>query len=247
MVATETQSVELWDVALKLAKNEDYQEVTTVIKQIVHNTLGKLKIQLAESLPDHPIILGEDEILYMKKLANLIKHCTQEGNKDELIDLMTEYMDRFAHLLGNSEKEVEYLHKIFIKSFLKSILNSKLHPKFYRPVEAMSVPTIYTNIASSTAVPHRENLSLKEDFYSTSEAAEFAGVTDQTIRRWCEENVYPDAFRTPGGRWKIPRKYFKRTAEETINARKFIQNLHNRVSKEVGEEKLDEFDFELTE
>jgi excisionase family DNA binding protein len=57
----------------------------------------------------------------------------------------------------------------------------------------------------------------KAEVYSSTEAAEILGVSDQTIRRWCEKRKYPDAYQTDGGHWRIPKKYFKITL---VDARK---------------------------
>lgn len=70
--------------------------------------------------------------------------------------------------------------------------------------------------------------------YSTVEAAEIVGVSDQTIRRWSEKGKYPDAVKT-GGRWRIPKKYFKIFLEEARKRKSFEQHL-NEFNAQYGEE-----------
>jgi len=74
----------------------------------------------------------------------------------------------------------------------------------------------------------------KQNVYTSSEAAEILGVSDQTIRRWCEKGKYPDAFQTPGGHWRIPKKYFKIGIEEARKRREFEQQL-NEFNASKGE------------
>ncbi|MBS4220080.1 helix-turn-helix domain-containing protein [Bacillus sp. FJAT-49711] len=82
-------------------------------------------------------------------------------------------------------------------------------------------------------IPMRE----EEDYtksYTTLEAAEIVGVSDQTIRRWSEKGKYPDAVKT-GGCWRIPKKYFKISLEEARKRKAFEQHL-NEFNAQYGEE-----------
>lgn len=76
--------------------------------------------------------------------------------------------------------------------------------------------------------------------YTSTEAAEIIGVTDQTIRRWCEKGKYPDAFQTEGRHWRIPKKYFKIPLEEARKRKAFEQEL-NEFNAQYGEANEDEF------
>ncbi|WP_168121793.1 helix-turn-helix domain-containing protein [Paenibacillus sp. HB172176] len=75
------------------------------------------------------------------------------------------------------------------------------------------------------------------EIYTSSEVAELLGVTDQTIRRWCEKGKYPEAYRTDGGHWRIPKKYFKISLEEAQKRKIFEQKLSdfNASNGEVDE------------
>lgn len=39
---------------------------------------------------------------------------------------------------------------------------------------------------------------------TTREIAEAFVVDEDTVRLWCQNGSVPGAFRTPGGRWRIP-------------------------------------------
>lgn len=80
----------------------------------------------------------------------------------------------------------------------------------------------------------------KMEVYTSTEVAEIMGVSDQTIRRWCEKGKYPDAFQTEGGHWRIPKKYFKLTLEHA-RKRKALDEKLNQFNKRKGEVTEDEF------
>jgi excisionase family DNA binding protein len=42
------------------------------------------------------------------------------------------------------------------------------------------------------------------EVFTPAALAEKWGVTPTTVRRWCAEGRLPDAWRTDGGRWRIP-------------------------------------------
>ena len=94
---------------------------------------------------------------------------------------------------------------------------------------------IFANLlaASEPAVPVEERVEV----YTSSEAAEIVGVSDQTIRRWCDKGKYPEAYQTEGGHWRIPKEYFKITLEQARKRKAFEQHLDEfNASKGEGDE-----------
>lgn len=80
----------------------------------------------------------------------------------------------------------------------------------------------------------------KMDAYTTSEAAEILGVSDQTIRRMLDKGKFPDAQQTLGGHWRIPKKYFIADVEQSRKAEAFMRKIDQKNAK-AGE--VDEFDL----
>ena len=86
-------------------------------------------------------------------------------------------------------------------------------------------------------IPMREEADYTKS-YSTLEAAEIVGVSDQTIRRWCEKGKYPEAIKTGGNRWRIPKEYFKIPLEEARKRKAFEHQL-NEFNAQFGEDNDD--------
>ncbi|MDO3409814.1 helix-turn-helix domain-containing protein [Saccharibacillus sp. CPCC 101409] len=82
--------------------------------------------------------------------------------------------------------------------------------------------------------------AVKIEVHTSSEAAEILGVSDQTVRRWCDRGKYPEAYQTDGGHWRIPKKYFKITLDQARNRHEFEQQL-NRLNESKGEADESEF------
>lgn len=99
-------------------------------------------------------------------------------------------------------------------------------------VMAASIPivTATTSMASDT----------NQEAYTTSEAAQILHVSDQTIRRMCDAGKFPEATRTEGGHWRIPKKYFKVTLEQSKQIDKDLADIRKK-STEGGA--VDEFNL----
>jgi excisionase family DNA binding protein len=78
------------------------------------------------------------------------------------------------------------------------------------------------------------------EVHTSTEVTEIIGVSDQTIRRWCEQGKYPGAYQTKGGHWRITKKYFKVSLEEARKRNAFEQDL-NDLNAKYGEVNEDEF------
>ncbi|MDQ0220708.1 helix-turn-helix domain-containing protein [Peribacillus cavernae] len=242
MIVKESQSDKMWDVALTLSQYEDYSKVTTVVKQIFMDMFNKMKISLVEPLPDHPLELNEQEISYMKQLTNEIEQFQKEGRKEELAENLTEYIDRFTHLFAKDEQEAEHLHKVLMKSLLQMIIVNN-----YRNSLQVRYPALFSDeVSAANFLPleeHDHTLNSNSEYYSPQEAAEIAGVSDQTIRRWCKQGVYPGAEQGPGKQWKIPKQHFKVSLTQAREAEAFLNDLHKR-NREIAGGEIDEFDLE---
>ncbi|QQK80458.1 helix-turn-helix domain-containing protein [Salicibibacter cibi] len=78
------------------------------------------------------------------------------------------------------------------------------------------------------------------DYYTPNEAAKKIGLSDQTIRRMCENKKFPRAYKTQGGHWRIPQDYFVTTSEQDETAESLLERIDHK-NREVGD--VDEFDL----
>jgi excisionase family DNA binding protein len=197
---------ELWRTALTLTKERHYLDAFSVIKAIAVQTVQTIggKLTFPSLLTPETKTLDETEILYMKALSKQISEYVEKRDSDQVAELTTEYLGRFVHLLADTPKEAEELHRKLLKSLIESKLDrgrdSVIIYKSSSPLRRFE-----SNVLVERDT-HMEEA--KNDFYTTSKAAEIGGVSDQTIRCWCEKGKFPDAYQTEGGHWRIPQKYF---------------------------------------
>lgn len=45
-------------------------------------------------------------------------------------------------------------------------------------------------------------------FVSTGKMAEALGCTYSTVSGYCRDGLFPGSIQTPGGHWRIPKKFF---------------------------------------
>jgi excisionase family DNA binding protein len=83
-------------------------------------------------------------------------------------------------------------------------------------------------------------VDIDKPFYKPSEVAEKLGLSDQTIRRMCDQGKFPGAYQTDGGHWRIPQDAFITTREQDERAKEVLHQIDIK-NMEVGD--VDEFDL----
>lgn len=58
-----------------------------------------------------------------------------------------------------------------------------------------------------------DSMKLDKDWYGTYEAARILGIHPSSLWNWCKEGKIK-AWRTPGGRYKIPKQELERLLKE---------------------------------
>ena len=133
----------------------------------------------------------------------------------------------YKHLVKH---ELEMAHEQFIDyvDLLSQVVPGEKETLQKRILAQLLAPN-FSEVEHSSAV--------KEEVYTSSEVAEIVGVSDQTIRRWCEKGKYPEAQKTRGGHWRIPEKYFRVSLESARQRSSFEKQLNqfNKVQEEVDE------------
>lgn len=80
----------------------------------------------------------------------------------------------------------------------------------------------------------------KTQYYKPNEVAKRLGLSDQTIRRMCENGKFKEAFKTDGGHWRIPEDDFVATRKQDRKAEQVLEHIDMK-NNEVGD--IDEFDL----
>jgi len=79
-----------------------------------------------------------------------------------------------------------------------------------------------------------------DGYYSTGDVGKKLGLSNESVRRLCEDDSFPGAAKTKGGHWRIPKSVFRTTTEQDARAEAVLQRLDEKHSK-AGD--VDEFNF----
>lgn len=221
-------NIGLWKSAYVLVKGQYHEEAIEVLKTIVQQAINAIGGQLSPTDLTSNIRsqVDEAEMADIISLAKQINELVLENNQIKASSLMSDYIERLISMLIRSQAEVE--------KFKKEIFISIIHKRMKEQ-----------SAASLIHEPTAEALDYKESEYvTTKEAAVIGGVTDQTIRRWCEKGKFPEAFQTDGGHWRIPQKYLKTSLNQAESADKWMRKLDKHTKNHIGEA-VDEFDIDI--
>lgn len=206
----------LWDTIVILKEQNRFENALALFKSLIERTFSSLKLP-TKFLEEFKIDLPSNEFVnLMRVLDKKIYQSLKNNNTKQAYELVVEYIEKLS----------EVIPEVGQRKILAEILSEQTQSH----VESM-IPRF--DLAKLVTVEHTE-------VYTSTEAAEIIGVTDQTIRRWCEKGKYPGAYQTEGRHWRIPTKYFKMTPEEARMRKAFEQDL-NDFNVQHGEENKDEF------
>lgn len=221
-------NIGLWKSAYVLVQGQHHEEAIEVLKTIAQEAINSIGGQVsATDLPSNiRSKFDEFEITEIMSLAKQINDLVLQNNQMKASSLMSDYIERVISLLFSSQADVE--------KFKREILISIIHKRMKEQ-----------SAASLIHEPNAQAVKYKESEYvTTKEAAVIGGVTDQTIRRWCEKGKFPEAFQTDGGHWRIPQKYLKASSNQAESAEKWIRKLDKNTKNHIGEV-VDEFDIDI--
>lgn len=177
----------LWDAASVLIHVNCPDLAPPILRKAIESSFAGLDHPL-DFLNDVTIkIPSEEQIQSLKAFDSAISQALKNGNFDEAGDRYAQYLDALEDIFEGEEG-----HE------LKKKLFGQLLKSSYKAKETSG--QVKENAAAYTTA--------KRTAYTTSEAAEIINVSDQTIRRMCEKGKFPDAYKTEGGHWRVPAKYF---------------------------------------
>lgn len=206
----------LWDTVSLLNEQNYIENAKAVFISIVERTFTLLK-QSIDFLDDSNIEMPSKELSkHFRFIDRQIRSSLMMNDYESAHEQLVEYIELLSQIFPD---------EIDKKQFQKRIVAKLLTSHF---LETTGNEHVSVLVAKNTEV------------YSSTEAAEILGISDQTIRRWCDKGKYPDAYQTDGGHWRIPKKYFKINLEEAIKRKEFEEQL-NQFNTEKGEISEDEF------
>lgn len=207
----------LWDHVIELIRKKSSKQASALFKNLIKQTITVTNMP-AKFLYEETFDLSSDEKIdpIRKSGKKLIEASQNIGDPSEVSKSFVEFLENLSKVIITNDRQ-----EILAKAFAEQM--QRRAGQFSEPIsKAFVEPIDYI------------------DTYSTLEAAEIVGVSDQTIRRWCEKGKFPEAKRTESGHWRIPKKYFKISLEDARKRKEFEQRL-NEYNAKHGEEYEDEY------
>ncbi|GAA0293155.1 excisionase family DNA binding protein [Gracilibacillus halotolerans] len=202
----------LWETVVLLKDQNLTENALALFKSLINRTFSTLNVptNFLEELNIQPPT-GET-LSQIRSLDKEIYQALKSQDTLQAYKYLVDYIKEFSEVIpGSDQKEV--MAKLLYTCCLNDTPNEILRP-----------------------IHIEEN----EEFLTSTEAAEIIGVSDQTIRRWCEKGKYPDAFQTEGGHWRIPKKYLKISYKQARKRNSFEDRL-DQFNMKVGEVSGDEY------
>lgn len=218
MIQRHHEDALLWDSTLALIRADQPDLAVSVLRKAIESSFAVVN-QTVEFLNRVTLkIPSEEQIRSLKAFDSAIQQAVKNGHFDEAGDRYAQYLKALQGIFEDCEDhEIE---KMFLGQLLKTSYQSQ-----------DSVGLVKEQAAA---------YSTETKTYTTSEAAEILHVSDQTIRRMCEKGKFPDAYKTVGGHWRVPSKYFKITPEEARMREEGMASIDRKTKEIVGRD-IDEF------
>lgn len=203
----------LWDAALELIRSGSPDLAIPVLRKAIKGSFSAIQGPL-EFLNQVTIQTpSQEQIQSLKAYDTATQQALKHRNFDEAGDRYDQYIKALQAIF--EEGESDEMRKRLFGRLLKTSYESQ--------------PA--TGLVHEQATPYT---IAESQVYTTTEAAEIINVSDQTIRRMCEKGKFPEAYKTEGGHWRVPKKYFKISLEQARERKENIQPLKVRRYKQRG-------------
>ncbi|WP_404406235.1 helix-turn-helix domain-containing protein [Jeotgalibacillus malaysiensis] len=213
------RDVALWEAAEALIHANKIEEAISVIDTISSYITGNQTSILNQSkVPmKNKKHFDLEQLDRLKRLSVEVSDLKKVNQPDRFQEKLVEYLDGIVDFLSVDHAHAAQLRKYYFSPLIRVAANSDQQ-------------------VSLEESPSRE---ISKEFYTSSETALILGVSDQTVRRMCDNGKFPEANRTDGGHWRIPAKYFKVSPQEVLHAEQKLKKVH---SKALSGGLVDEFD-----
>lgn len=203
----------LWDTVTLLKDQNLMENALALFKSLIERTFSTLKVP-TQFLEELKINTPTNEMVsQIRSLDKEIYQALKDDNTLQAYEYLVDYIEELSEVIPESNRK-KIIAKLLFTHYLNDTTKEVIVPI---PLEVE-----------------------REDVFTSTEAAEIIGVSDQTIRRWCEKGKYPDAYQTEGGHWRIPKKHFKISIEQARKRNSFEERL-NQFNMKEGEVTEDEF------
>lgn len=214
----------LWDTVKFLNQLQDKEKAETLLKTTIEKSLRLMNVYTPVVSQLRFTVPVESYLDEMKQIDAEMREKMETSQSEQIFEELLNYIEMISKM---TEKPQETNRKMLASILAEKTRSTTRVGKI--PRSSMS-KTIATNTQKESNHP----------YYTTREAAHKLGLSDQTIRRMCENERFKGAYRSEGGHWRIPEENFITSKEQD----KRIDELFEQIDKRNGEAgDVDEFNL----
>lgn len=245
------EQLTLWNTVKNFIEKQDEDTAKVILKTTIEKSLRLMNI--------YPPIMNyldfkiptEDELDKLKEMDRVLRqemiHSTSSATFEKVLD--------YLRLISSLTENPPLAYKKMVASILAKKSRRRIRlPRgrhaVTQPVEAKLVTdeprealdSFQELINQQFYEDNKKAKTPQKPYYTTSEAAEKLGLSDQTIRRMCENGRLKGVYRSGGknGHWRIPEENFITTRKQDQEAEAILKQI-DKKNKEAGD--VDEFDL----
>ncbi|MET1249076.1 helix-turn-helix domain-containing protein [Sporolactobacillus sp. STCC-11] len=206
MRTIDDDQIEMWDSVQTLLKI-NREQAKVVLKATIERSFRQVGVVLPELSSLSLKLPEQDELNQLKQLEKKLTNAAEQQQIND--DFIAEYIDRLIQLTATNQPK-------FRKAVTVSLLKQgRVKHRINRT--AYTQPVMIASLKEET-----------KPFYTPKEVGKKLGLSDQTIRRFCEKGKFSEAYQTEGGHWRIPRDAFITTSKQDEHSDTFLQRIDEK-------------------
>ncbi|WP_080873875.1 helix-turn-helix domain-containing protein [Oceanobacillus timonensis] len=216
----------LWDTVEDLIRY-DKLKAQAVLKAAIERLFMQLNMNTSFVSELQLSIQNGESIQEVRRLDSEIRKITVEYISESSYEMILNYIEKISEMTENPQ--------VIYKKMLASIWINEANQPHY----IMERKPVYLHEREEDGEDIIAGENVKK-FYTTSEAANKLGLSDQTIRRMCEKGTFKKVYRSEGGHWRIHEDNFVTTKEQDDKANSILEHLDKKNQRA---EDVDEFNL----
>ncbi|MFZ3588888.1 helix-turn-helix domain-containing protein [Bacillus sp. DJP31] len=200
----------MWDSVQTLV-SIDVDQAKAVLKAVIERSFQYMNLLSPIGFSIRLAIPSVNDIDQLRKIEKEMRSAQAHLNQEKAYETLVDFIEYISKI---GEGDPQIIRKKLIVSLL---MEGKKTFKVVKKSDRLNIP-----------------------YYTPNEVARKLGLSDQTIRRMCENGRFEGAYKTDGGHWKIPQDGFITTQEQDQHAESILKQI-DKKNKEAGD--VDEFDL----
>lgn len=214
----------MWE-SVQILSQIDMEKAKVVFKATVEKSLQQLQLTSSVFSSLRFSIPGANGLSKLRQMEEKMRAAYTQREEEKAYTYLVDYIEQLSQ---TAEGDPVAIQKKLLASLLAARHNPSWSANMVQEVPLYSYSTPFLSKQNETA------------YYTPNEVAQKIGLSDQTIRRMCENKKFQSAYKTQGGHWKIPQDSFLTTAEQDEKAEILLKQIDEK-NREAGD--VDEFNL----